>query len=184
MARGLLDVLWQAWKHLDLQIAELQQRIETIGQQDEACRRLLEVPGIGPLATTLIVAAVGNGSAFRRGRDFAAWLGIVPAQATTGGKPRLLGISKRGNKYLRQLFVHGARSCKTHMDRDKHLFGEWVTAWKSDHTATLSLLPWLTKLHGSPGRYWPRENDTVPMSRSYKRPKVPVVYERIFPFLL
>jgi transposase len=128
VARMLLEVLWQEWKHLDTQISELQQRIVTIAQQDEACQRLLEIPGIGPLAATLVVAAVGNGSAFRRGRDFAAWLGIVPAQATTGGKPRLLGISKRGNKYLRQLFVHGARSCKIHMDRGKHPFGEWVTA--------------------------------------------------------
>jgi transposase len=69
VARMLLEVLWQEWKHLDTQIAELHQRIVTIAQQDEACRRLLEVPGIGPLAATLVVAAAGNGSAFRRGRD-------------------------------------------------------------------------------------------------------------------
>jgi transposase len=140
LVRRLLDVLWQEWKHLDVQIAELQQQIETIAEQDEACQRLMEIPGIGPLASTLMVAAVGNGSAFHRGRDFSAWLGIVPAQASTGGKPRLLGISKRGNKYLRQLFVHGARSCKTHMNREKHPFGEWVTALeKRSHSNVVSV---------------------------------------------
>jgi len=140
LARRLLDVLWREWRHLDLQIAELHRQIEMIAQQDETCRRLQEVPGIGPLAATLMVASVGNGSAFRRGRDFSAWLGIVPAQATTGGKPRLLGISKRGNKYLRQLFVHGARSCKTHMDRKRHPFGEWVTALeKRSHSNVVSV---------------------------------------------
>jgi transposase len=128
LVRRLLNVLCQEWKHLDAQIAELQQQIETIAEHDEACQRLMEIPGIGPLASTLMIATVGNGSAFRRGRDFSAWLGIVPAQA------------KRGNKYLRQLFVHGARSCKTHMNREKHPFGEWVTALeKRSHSNVVSV---------------------------------------------
>ncbi len=183
LVRRLLDILWQEWKHLDVQIAELQRQIETIAQQDEACQRLMEIPGIGPLASTLMVAAVGNGSAFRRGRDFSAWLSIVPAQATTGGKPRLLGISKRGNKYLRQLFVHGARSCKTHMNREKHPFGEWVTALEKRSHSMLSPLLWRTKLRGSPGRCWPRESAIMPMFQSCKQ-REPIHLWRKVSFLL
>jgi transposase len=67
------------------------------------------IPGIGTINATALVAAVGNARAFRRGRDMAAWLGLTPRQMTTGGKPRLLGISKRGNRYLRKNVIHGAR---------------------------------------------------------------------------
>ncbi len=69
-----------------------------------------KIPGIGPVVATAIVAAIGNGAAFRKGRDFAAWLGIVPRQYSTGGKAKLLGISKRGNVYLRKILIHGARA--------------------------------------------------------------------------
>ncbi len=86
----------------------------------------MSVPGIGALNATALVAAVGDGSAFRRGRDMAAWLGLVPRQATTGGKPRLLGISKRGNRYLRKNLVHGARAVLPYLaERDTPL-GRWA----------------------------------------------------------
>ena len=75
-----------------------------------AARRLITIPGIGVLNATALVAAVGDASAFRQGRDLSAWLGLVPKQHTTGGKPKLLGISKRGNKYMRTLFIIGARA--------------------------------------------------------------------------
>jgi transposase len=73
-----------------------------------------------------MVVAIGNGSAFGKGREFAAWLGLVPRQHSTGGRSQLLGISKRGNPYLRRLFIHGARSAVLCMKRDKHAMGDWM----------------------------------------------------------
>ena len=81
-----------------------------MAQQDEAARRLMTIPGIGPINTTALVAALGDGQAFARGRDMAARLGLTPRQQTTGGKPRLLGIGKRGNRYLRKNLIHAARA--------------------------------------------------------------------------
>ena len=78
------------------------------------------------MVATAIVAAVGNGSAFAKDREFAAWLGLVPRQYSTGGKSKLLGISKRGNQYLTRLFIHGARSVITHVDRQQHPLGKWM----------------------------------------------------------
>jgi transposase len=78
--------------------------------ENEACQRLVAIPGIGPVTATAVIAAIRNGAAFHKGREFAAWLGVVPGEHTTGGKQKLLGISKRGNSYLRKLFVHGARA--------------------------------------------------------------------------
>ena len=76
--------------------------------------------------STAMVAAIGNGAAFRNGRDFAAWLGLVPRQHSTGGKPRLFGISKRGNSYLRRMFVHGARAVLLRVKYDTGGLGQWV----------------------------------------------------------
>jgi transposase len=89
-------------------------------------RRLATIPGIGVLNATALVAAIGDGQAFARGRDLAAWLGLVPRQATTGGKPRLLGISKRGNKYLRKLLVHGARAALPVLAKSATPLGAWL----------------------------------------------------------
>jgi len=124
--RRLLEQLWQEWKSLEEQIQLLSDEIEKIAGQDEACQRLLAVPGVGSLVATALVASVGNGAAFRRGREFAAWLGLVPRQFSTGGKTKLLGISKRGNPYLRRLFIHGARSVAMHMNREEHALGAWM----------------------------------------------------------
>jgi transposase len=86
----------------------------------------MTIPGIGPIAATALVAAAGNGRQFRCARDMAAWLGLVPKEHSTGGKTTLLGISKRGNRYLRRLLVHGARSCVVHLDRRRDGLGEWL----------------------------------------------------------
>jgi transposase len=86
--------------------------VEQIAASDGACTWLRQIPGIGPLVATAIVAAIGNGAAFRKGREFAAWMGLVPKQYSTGGKAKLYGISKRGNNYLRKILIHGhARRC-------------------------------------------------------------------------
>ena len=90
--------------------------------------RYPRIPGIGPIVATAIVAAIGNGTAFRKGRDFAAWLGVVARQYSTGGKTRLLGISKRGNVYLRKILIHGARAAVLRMKRDRAPIGAWLDA--------------------------------------------------------
>ena len=87
-----------------------------------------QIPGIGPIVATAIVAAIGNGAAFRKGRDFAAWLGVVPRQYSTGGKAKLLGISKRGNVYLRKILIHGARAAVLRIKRDRAPIGAWLDA--------------------------------------------------------
>src|SRR5437764_4865088 len=129
--RRLLDFLWQEWKGLQAQIESLNADLEHIASSDPSCVRLQQIPGAGPLVSTAIVSAIGNGAAFRKGREFAAWLGLVPRQYSTGGKPKLLGISKRGNPYLRRLFIHGARSVAMHLNRDEHALGTWMNQLES-----------------------------------------------------
>ena len=122
----LLDLL-EDLAHLESRIDKLSKKIEAVAHRDETVRRLLSIPDIGPLGATALVAAAGNGKQFRKARDMAAWLGIVPAEHSTGGKQTLLGISKRGNGYVRRLIIHGARSCILHLDREAHAIGRWLT---------------------------------------------------------
>ena len=126
--RNLLALLWSEWKDLELQIEEMNDEVERIASSDAACMRLRQIPGIGPLVATAIIAAIGNGAAFHKGREFAAWLGIVPRQYSTGGKARLYGISKRGNNYLRKILIHGARAVVLRSKRDRIAMGAWMTA--------------------------------------------------------
>ena len=124
--RSLLDHLWQKWKTLNCDIERVSDEIDAIAGQDAACRRLRQIPGVGPLVATATVAAIGNGAAFHRGREFAAWLGLVPRQHSTGGKAQLLGISKRGNVYLRRMFIHGARAVLLCVKHDTGRLGQWM----------------------------------------------------------
>jgi transposase len=124
--RWLLERLWQEWKQVESDIQAITEEIERISQQNELCRRLRQIPGFGPLVSTATVAAIGNGAAFRRGRDFAAWVGIVPRQYSTGGKQKLFGISKRGNIYLRRMLIHGARAVLLRIKYDTGGLGQWV----------------------------------------------------------
>ena len=126
--RNLIDLLWAEWKAVEYQIEGLSRELERISAGDAGCTRLRRIPGIGPIVATAIVAAIGNGAAFRKGRDFAAWLGVVPRQYSTGGKTRLLGISKRGNVYLRKILIHGARAAVLRMKRDRAPIGAWLDA--------------------------------------------------------
>lgn len=96
--------------HLDDEIAEIERRLTDWFKEDEACRRIAAVPGVGMLTATAVVATMGDAHAFRSGREFAAWLGLVPRQRGTGGRIQLLGISKRGDTYVRTLLVQGARA--------------------------------------------------------------------------
>ena len=102
----------------------------------------MTVPGIGPLAATALLAAAGRGLQFRKARDMAAWLGLVPREYSTGGKTTLLGISKRGSSYLRRLLIHGARSCLLHLDRSCDRLGSWIDGLQSrmhNNKATVAL---------------------------------------------
>jgi len=108
--RVLLAQLKLELEQLAARIEEMDRVIQKTARENEACQRLTEIPGVGPVTATALIAAVGNASAFGKGRRLSAWMGIVPGECSSGGKQKLLGISKRGNKYLRRLFIQGARS--------------------------------------------------------------------------
>jgi transposase len=115
------------WHELDRRIAAFDDEFAALARSDADARRLATIPGIGVMNATALLAAIGNGQTFARGRDLAAWLGLVPRQVTTGGKPRLVGITKRGNKYLRKLLIHGA-GCSA-IARDKCHASRRLAAW-------------------------------------------------------
>ena len=123
--RWLLQRMCQEWKQMEIDIEAVTDEIESISNE-EASWRLRQIPGSGPLVSTATVAAIGNGAACRRGRDFAAWVGVVPRQYSTGGKQKLLGISKRGNRYLRRMLIYGARAVLLRVKYDTGGFGQWV----------------------------------------------------------
>ena len=126
MVRIIADLAGD-WRRLDERIEALSGEIEALARRDGGCERLMSVPGIGPIISSATVAAIGTGDAFARGRDFAAWLGLVPKQFSTGGRTVLGKISKRGNRYLRVLFVQAA----------------WVVLIRSKNWERYGLKPWI-----------------------------------------
>lgn len=126
-----LNVAYEHYCYLNDRIAEQDRKIKAQVAQDERCQLLKSVPGIGDMVASQTVMEVGNAQAFKNGREMAAWLGLVPRQYSTGGKPRLLGISKRGNKHLRCLFVHGARAIMSRLDRGEGPFHPWLRAMRA-----------------------------------------------------
>ena len=106
--RPTIEELAGDWRRLDERIDDLSSQIEMLARQDAGCERLMSVPGVGPIISSAMVAAIGAGEVFTKGRDFAAWLGLVPKQISTGDRTILGKISKRGNRYLRALFVQAA----------------------------------------------------------------------------
>ncbi|MGB7931439.1 MAG: IS110 family transposase [Gammaproteobacteria bacterium] len=108
--RALLDRLGEHLKELDRQVGELDLQIHSWHRENEASRKLEQIHGIGPITASALVATIGDANSFKNGRQLAAWLGLVPRQHSSGGKPLLLGISKRGDSYLRTLLIHGARA--------------------------------------------------------------------------
>lgn len=113
---------WQRITELDAQIADIERKLKSWLKADKAARAIADIPGIGLLTATAAVATMGDAKAFKSGREFAAWVGLVPKQTGTGGKTRLLSISKRGDTYLRTLLIHGARSVLIHAKQP----GAWV----------------------------------------------------------
>jgi transposase len=110
LARAIFGELLDELDDLDRRVKKLDATIVALCRTNEACRRLAKLPGVGPVVATAIVAAVNDGRQFRSGREMAAWIGLVPRQYTTGGKPRLGGIGRRANHYLRRQLIHGARA--------------------------------------------------------------------------
>ncbi|MGA8864097.1 MAG: IS110 family transposase [Gallionella sp.] len=108
--RNLLERLTENLKEMDRQAEELEAQIQLWHRENEASRKLAEIPGLGPITASAIVATVGDAREFKNGRQLAAWMGLVPRQHSSGGKQTLLGISKRGDTYLRTLMIHGARA--------------------------------------------------------------------------
>jgi transposase len=124
---GVIEGLAEDWRRLDERIEHLSGEITALAHQDAGCKRLVSVPGIGPIISSAMVAAIGTGDAFSKGRDFAAWLGLVPKQISTGDRTILGKISKRGNRYLRVLFVQAA----------------WVVLIKPQSWERHGLKPWI-----------------------------------------
>ena len=128
LGQELFHKLFGELGKLDAELAYYQDKLEALAQAHPVCQRLLTIPGIGPLTATALIAAVGDAGVFKNGRQFAAWLGLVPKQYSTGGQTRLLGISKRGDSYIRKLLIHGARAtlrwARTKADRRS----QWIRA--------------------------------------------------------
>lgn len=129
--RRMLAELFEDVGRLDARITQVTREIEGLAASDDRARRLMTIPGIGPIVATALLAAIGDGRQFRRARDLAAWLGLVPREHSTGGKTTLFSISKRGNRYVRRLLIHGARSCVLHLDRTRDRLGAWLDALQS-----------------------------------------------------
>src|ERR1700760_3662444 len=123
----VIEELAGDWRRLDQRIDGLSGEIEALARQDQACSRLMTVPGIGPIISSAMVAAIGTGDVFAKGRDFGAWLGLVPKQISTGDRTILGKISRRGNRYLRVLFVQAA----------------WVVLIKPKSWERYGLKPWI-----------------------------------------
>jgi transposase len=123
----LIADLAEDWRGLDERIAAVSAEIEALAAQDEHCQRLMSVPGVGPIISSAVVAAIGTGAGFKQGRDFGAWLGLVPKQESTGDRTILGKILKRGNTYLRTLFVQAAH----------------IVLVRRPHGARLGLWPWI-----------------------------------------
>ena len=125
--RSLLHGLWEDLLTLDKRVESLDREIAVIAQSDPVAQRLQQLRGVGPLIATALIAAVGNGEQFSKGRQMAASLGLTPKQHSSGGKDHLLGISKRGNSYLRSILIHGARSAVAHAKHKDDRLSRWVT---------------------------------------------------------
>lgn len=155
--RELLRRLGDHMKELDRQVDELDAQIQRWHREDAASRKLAAIPGIGPITASALVASVGDAKGFENGRQFAAWLGLVPRQHSTGGKQTLLGISKRGDTYLRKLLIHGARAVVRMAERKAEQGDGWLArllSRRNKNVATVALanknarIVWALLAHG------------------------------------
>jgi transposase len=147
--RMLLAQLKLELDHLDMRIDEADAMIKKTASENEGCQRLVAIPGIGAVTATAVIAAIGNGGAFHKGREFAAWVGVVPREHSTRGQQKLLGISKRGNSYLRRLFVQGARAVMQQRTKQSSGLSAWLaqlTSRTHHNVATVALANKLARI--------------------------------------
>ena len=140
--RQLLQRLGDHLKELDRQVAELEVQIRNWHRESDASKKLGQIPGIGPITASALVASIGDAKSFQNGRQLAAWLGLVPRQCSTGGKQVLLGISKRGDPYLRMLLIHGARAVIRVAERRAGYADSWLArllARRNSNVAAVAL---------------------------------------------
>jgi transposase len=126
-----IEIFWQLSEEflaLEKRLVSYDEKLTSIGQAHPECQRLQTIPGIGPVSATALIAAIGDVTQFTNGRQLASWLGLVPREHSTGGKPRLLGRSKRGDGYLRQLLVHGARATLRWVETKAEGRSRWLKA--------------------------------------------------------
>ena len=126
LAREIFSDLFDQLGELNGRLQKLDRQLVAICRENDACRRLTKLPGVGPVIATALVAAVDDGRHFRSGRELAAWIGLVPRQYTTGGKPRLGGIGRRANHYLRRQIIHGARAVIIRLSKHNDRRSEWL----------------------------------------------------------
>ena len=138
----VLEDQYNRLSNLDSLIEDIEKQLTSVAKQNETCKRLLDIPGVGPLIATAAVATMGEASAFKSGREFAAYVGLVPKQTGSGGKVRLLGISKRGDTYLRTLFIHVARAVAL-LTKEP---GPWITELKKRCPASVAIVAMANKL--------------------------------------
>ncbi|MDR5763083.1 IS110 family transposase [Caballeronia sp. LZ035] len=146
LARELTEAMWQELGHVEARIAEVDNKIKRIAAEDERCARLLEVPGVGPVIATALVAAVDNARRFRNSRCMAASFGLTPHEHSSGGKQKLLGISKRGDGYLRWLLIQGARSILRFASRREDAISRWANALAIRRGANIAAVALTNKL--------------------------------------
>ncbi len=147
--RILVAEVRERWQDLDKRIAALDAEFAETARSDEHARRLTTIPGISALNATALVAAIGDVATFARGRDLAAWLGLVPRQLTTGGRPKLVGITKRGSKYLRKSLIQGARAALPTLRQSETRLGQWLRGLLSRahiNTAVVALAAKLARI--------------------------------------
>lgn len=137
-SRALFARLLAHFRALDRQVEELEREINAWHREDTGSQRLQAIPGIGPLTASALVASIGDARAFKNGRQLAAWIGLVPRQDSTGGKTKLLGISKRGDVYLRTLLIHGARAVLRHLKRHADQAEGWLARLASRRNANIA----------------------------------------------
>jgi transposase len=130
LARQILAQLLQQLHHWDDQVEHYDRQLEALATQSEPSQRLVQINGIGPITATALVASVGDARVFKNGRQFAAWLGLTPRQYSSGGITRLGRITKRGDRYLRKLLIHGARALLRFVNRKTDARSAWAKALK------------------------------------------------------
>ena len=144
--RELLAQLYAQVRALDEQVAAYDRRLAQLARADETCQRLVELPGFGPVISTAMAASAGDGRAYHNGRHLSASLGLVPRQHGTGGKVRLLGITKRGDKHLRALLIHGARAVVYHAANKDDALSRWINRIRAESGTNVAAVALANKL--------------------------------------